>query len=421
MPNRRNAFYSLIIFCLVAGALSGRAFFFTLAYALGAVLIGAFLWSWTTVNWLTISRYTLARRAQVGQPLDETFHVRNTALLPKLWVEVRDHSTLPGHNASHVVPLLWPRKGYRWDVRTLCTRRGEFTLGPMTLVSGDPFGLFQYVRRFPASSTIIVYPLTVPVHGFAAPVGPLSGGEAVRRRTHVVTTNAAGVREYQPGDSYNRIHWRSTARREQVMVKEFELDPLADVWLFLDLSAGSLVERVPAYANSYLPIVPPHLPPSTEEYGVTIAASLAQYFVNKGRALGFVTYAPRREIVQPDRGPRQLTRILEILATAHSESELSLDQMLSLEATHLGRGTTVVLITAAQHERWIAEAHTLVRRGMRVIAVLLDAHSFGAPFSRLPYLQQMAEAAGLTVYIIRQDDDLTSALSYRVGRYRPLN
>ncbi len=421
MPNRRNAFYSLIIFCLVAGALSGRAFFFTLAYALGAVLIGAFLWSWTTVNWLTISRYTLARRAQVGQPLDETFHVRNTALLPKLWVEVRDHSTLPGHNASHVVPLLWPRKGYRWDVRTLCTRRGEFTLGPMTLVSGDPFGLFQYVRRFPASSTIIVYPLTVPVHGFAAPVGPLSGGEAVRRRTHVVTTNAAGVREYQPGDSYNRIHWRSTARREQVMVKEFELDPLADVWLFLDLSAGSLVERVPAYANSYLPIVPPHLPPSTEEYGVTIAASLAQYFVNKGRALGFVTYAPRREIVQPDRGPRQLTRILEILATVHSESEFSLDQMLSLEATHLGRGTTVVLITAAQHERWIAEAHTLVRRGMRVIAVLLDAHSFGAPFSRLPYLQQMAEAAGLTVYIIRQDDDLTSALSYRVGRYRPLN
>lgn len=421
MPNRRNAFYSLIIFCLLAGALSGRAFFFTLAYALGAVLMGAFVWSWTTVNWLTISRYTMARRAQVGQPLDETFHVRNTALLPKLWVEVRDHSTLPGHNASHVVPLLWPRKGYRWDVRTLCTRRGEFTLGPMTLVSGDPFGLFQYVRRFPASSTIIVYPLTVPVHGFAAPVGPLSGGEAVRRRTHVVTTNAAGVREYQPGDSYNRIHWRSTARREQVMVKEFELDPLANVWVFLDLSAGSLVERVPAYANGYLPIVPPHLPPSTEEYGVTIAASLAQYFVNKGRALGFVTYAPRREIVQPDRGPRQLTRILEILATARSESDLSLDQMLSLEAMHLGRGTTVVLITAAQHERWIAEAHTLVRRGMRVIAVLLDAHSFGAPLSRLPHLQQMAEAAGLTVYIIRQDDDLTSALSYRMGRYRPLN
>lgn len=416
MPNRRNAFYTLIIFCLVAGALSGRAFFFTLAYALGAVLIGAFLWSWTAVNWLTIARYTHARRAQVGQPLDETFLVRNTALLPKLWLEVRDHSSLPGHNASHVVPLLWPRRTFRWDVRTLCTRRGEFTLGPMSVLSGDPFGLFQYTRSFPAVSTIIVYPLTVPVHGFAAPIGPLSGGEAVRRRTHFVTTNAAGVREYQPGDSYNRIHWRSTARREHVMVKEFELDPLADVWIFLDLSLASLVERLPHHANAYLPIAPPYLPPSTEEYGVTIAASLAQYFVNRGRALGFVTYAPQREIVQPDRGPRQLTRILEILATARSASELSLEQVLSLEAMHLGRGTTVVLITAAQHDGWIAEAHTLVRRGMRVIAVLLDAHSFGAPTSRLAHLHRVAEAAGLVAYTVHQDDDLTAALSYRMGR-----
>ena len=90
---------------------------------------------------------------------------------------------------------------------------------------------------------IIVYPPTVPIHRFATPIGTLSGGEAVRRRAHFVTTNAAGVRDYQPGDSFNRIHWRSSARRDRLMVKEFELDPLADVWIFLDLSQGSLVER----------------------------------------------------------------------------------------------------------------------------------------------------------------------------------
>ena len=81
MPNRRNAFYALIIFCLLLGFISGRAFLFNLAYALGAVLLGAFIWSWTSVNWLTISRYTLARRAQMGRTLDEYFAVRNTNLL----------------------------------------------------------------------------------------------------------------------------------------------------------------------------------------------------------------------------------------------------------------------------------------------------------------------------------------------------
>ena len=98
-------------------------------------------------------------------------------------------------------------------------------------------------------SRIIVYPPTVPIHRFATPIGTLSGGEAVRRRAHFVTTNAAGVRDYQPGDSFNRIHWRSSARKDRLLVKEFELDPLADVWIFLDLSRGSLVERPQAKAN----------------------------------------------------------------------------------------------------------------------------------------------------------------------------
>jgi hypothetical protein len=100
MQNRRNVFYGLIIFCLVIGVLSERAFLFNLAYALGAVLLGSFLWSWTAVNWVSISRYTQARRAQVGRTLDEVFVVHNTSLIPKLWLEIRDHSNMPNHNAS---------------------------------------------------------------------------------------------------------------------------------------------------------------------------------------------------------------------------------------------------------------------------------------------------------------------------------
>ena len=67
-------------------------------------------------------------------------------------------------------------------------------------------------------------------------MGILPGGDALRRRTHYVTTNASGVRDYAPGDSYSRIHWRSTARRDRLIVKEFELDPLADIWIVPDMS-----------------------------------------------------------------------------------------------------------------------------------------------------------------------------------------
>src|SRR5919202_1673597 len=77
----------------------------------------------------------------------------------------------------------------------------------------------------------------------------LPGGQDVKSRTYHVTPNVATIREYQPGDSFNRIHWRSTARTNQLMVKEFELDPTADVYIVLDMQERiqqQLVSEQPA-------------------------------------------------------------------------------------------------------------------------------------------------------------------------------
>ncbi len=411
MPNRRNAIYALLIFCLVMGLVTGRSFFFNLSYLFAALMILSFVLSWTAVNWVRVSRQTRARRAQVGKTLDEQFTVRNSSLIPKLWLEARDHSDVPGHNPSTVVPMLLPMASYRWTTQTVCIVRGEFTLGPLTLISGDPFGLFQVTRHIDATSRVLIYPATVPIYNFAAPSGLLSGGDAQRQRAHFVTTNAAGIREYEPGDSFNRIHWKSSARKDRLLVKEFELDPLADIWMFLDISASSVFER--PYSAEGLPMEEFYIPPSSVEYAIVIAASLAQYFLIKERALGFVTYNPHRTVMQPDRGNRQLTRILEALTVAKSETPLTCDQLIALEAHHMARGTTVVIITADPTDDWIREATLLVRRGLRTIAVVLDPVSFGASARSADETQLLLEANGVITYVVRQGDNLTAAMSQR--------
>jgi uncharacterized protein (DUF58 family) len=414
MPNRRNAVYALLILSLLTGLLTGRAFFFNLSYLFGGLLIVSFVWAWVSVRWLSVSRRTRARRAQVGRTLDEVFIVHNRALLPKLWLEVRDHSDLPNHRASHVVPALGIRSRYRWYVETPCLVRGEFRLGPLTLLSGDPFGLYLAPRQLAATSRVIVYPATVPINRFELPMGQLSGGDAQRRRTHFITTNAAGVRDYVPGDSFNRIHWRTTARRDHLTVKEFELDPLVDIWLFVDFSAASVVEmpsvqRAPTSGN----VIPNDqgIPHSTEEYGVVIAASLAQHFIEMERALGFAAYVPHREVYQPERGSRQLSRIFQTLAVARSFSRLTLHQMLTLETPYFTRGTTLVIVTASVDNTWIAEAQTLSRRGIRPMCVLVDPASFGGPSSSAA--QGMLRLARIPSVVIRRGDDLTAALGQR--------
>lgn len=412
MHNRRNAVYILIIVTLLVGLFTGRAFFFNLAYMLGGLVIVSLIWSWMSVRWISISRKTRARRAQVGRNLEEVFSVKNRAVLPKLWLEIRDHSDLPNHRAGQVVPALGIRSHFRWQVQTLCLARGEFRLGPMTLISGDPFGLFISQRRLAATSRIIVYPATVELPRFELPIGMLSGGEAQRRRSHYITTNAAGVRDYVPGDSFNRIHWRSSARKDRLIVKEFEIDPLVDIWLFADFSQDSLVEAPDLRrVDNVGPVIPTDsgLPESTEEYVAVIAASLARHFINLERAVGFAAYTPNREIHQPERGNRQMTRIFETLAVARSLSEYSLSQMLTLETPYFTRGTTLIVVTSSLDTSWVHEAQVQTRRGIRTMCILVDPASFGGTTSS-DEIRGLLRLAKMPTIVVKSGDDLSSVL-----------
>jgi len=415
MEHRRTAIYLIMAISLLAGLIAGRTFFFNVTYAFAGLLVFSFIWAWVSAHWLRLTRQTRARRAQVGHWLEERFSVRNMGFLPKLWLEIYDHSTLPGHHASHVVTNLGIKALAAWPVHTLCVHRGEYTLGPLRVVAGDPFGLFEVERKVGAVAQIVVYPATVMLPQFGIPAGMLPGGEALRRRTHQITTNAAGVRDYQPGDSFNRVHWPSTARKDRLIVKEFELDPMADIWIMLDedqtVHAGESNFHafdpglMPARQNSHT-----LLPPSTEEYGVCVAASLAQHFIEKERSVGLAVSGRHQERIQVDRGPRQLTKCFETLAIVQQGSSVAFDQLLSIEGGQLSRGTTVIAVTPSTRGTWVDAATLLLRRGLRVMAVLIDGETFGGR-PGIRHVASRLSALKIPNVVIKNDDNLSEALS----------
>jgi uncharacterized protein (DUF58 family) len=422
LKHRRTGIIILGVLALLAGLVTGRDLFFTITYLLGLLLIFSFAWAWGNINWVYIARTTRTRRTQVGRPLEERFTVRNTSVLPKLWLEVRDYSTLPTHLVSKVVNGLGAREAITWRISTICQRRGRYQLGPIELNSSDPFGLFPMTRYLAPTTNVVIYPMTIDIHQFALPVGVLPGGDALRRRTHYVTTNAAGVRDYAPGDSFSRIHWRSTARRNRLIVKEFELDPMADIWVVPDMAAFSHVSSADNLEQEMLkPGEIPiwmwaakdddyQLPDMTEEYTVTIAASLAQYFLRRDRAVGMMAYGQSREIVQPDRGERQISRLLETLAVLRAEGQVAIHDALNAEMNLFPRGTTLIAVTPTTNEAWLAAARQLTRRGLRVVAVMIDPESFGGRRS-VASLAGLLQASNIVTYVVRCGDNLEVALS----------
>jgi uncharacterized protein (DUF58 family) len=405
----------LLALSLFAGVATGGQIYYRLSYFWGLLFFGSWIWSIFSLRGIQVERTARTLRAQVGQIFEERFEVTNQSRLFRLWLEVRNESPLPESGGSQVLTLIGSRQRRIYWSQTLLTRRGVFPLGPTILSSGDLFGLFPVNRAMSPQETLIVYPLMWDIRSFPNPPGLLPGGEALRRRTHQITPNAAGIREYYPGDSLNRIHWVSTARRNRLMVKEFELDPLAEVWLFLDMARfgqASLpyVHEEFNVLNYWRKPVKVGLPPSTEEYAVSIAASLGRHFLGNGRAVGLVSAGQHLSLLSPDRGGRQLGKLLEGLAVLHAEGNLPLQALVESQSRHIARGSIILLITPTVLVDFVYLVEYLLRRGLRPVTVLIDSASFGGQ-AGTDYLVERVKALSVPVRKISNGVDLSIALS----------
>jgi uncharacterized protein (DUF58 family) len=409
----------LLLISLLAGIVTGSSIYFRLAYVWAVLLVVSWLWSWQVLRGVQLERKARSTRAQVGMIYEEKIELDNSSRLPSLWLAVSDRSTLPDSAGSRLFPVIEPRRGRTYLSRTRLLKRGVFPLGPTMLESGDPFGLFPVERVYPPSESLLVYPMLVEVQDFPSPAGILPGGEALRRRTPQITPNAAGVREYAPGDSMNRIHWVSTARRNRLMTKEFELDPQAEVWIILDAAHTGQASVPFTWPKRTKEDLWKHkfefsLPPSTEEYSVSVAASIARYYLRKGRAVGFISSGQSLTMLPPDRGGRQLGKILESLALLRAEGNLPIWGLVDIQAQHLARGSTIVLITHSVEKEIVLTADFLSRRGLRPVVVLIDAASFNGPAGTGEVAEGLRYMK-VPLRVVRRDDDIANALSLEIG------
>ncbi len=384
---------ALFVASLVTAFATGFWLMSRLANAVLVAMPLAYLWGRLNLRWLDVTVERPTDRLQEGNQFEERLTVVNRSWFTKLWLEVEDPSDLPGHSARRVISVA-PRSRRSWRTVSECRRRGLYTMGPVRVGTGDLFGLFRHSRTFGAPQHVLVYPRGVELTGFHVPAAHLPGEGRFRRPTHTITPNAASVREYLPGDSLNRIHWRSSARTGELMVKLFELDPASDIWVMLDLQRD-----VQAGEGD----------DGTEEHAIRIAASVTRYFLLANRTVGFAAYGERLHVEEPERGLAQYTRILEHLALARAEGDVPLAELLNHEGRRFGRHTTVVVITPSADESWVVSLQMLTGRGVKLAAVLLEARTYGGEGNAL-FVYSALTAARVLTYLVKRRDDIGAAL-----------
>ncbi|MBV9615606.1 MAG: DUF58 domain-containing protein [Ktedonobacteraceae bacterium] len=384
----------LLIIILVFFAISsGWKVLYVLTYVLLILFVLSWLWARYSLRQLVFRRASTTGRVQVGEVFDERLMLDNLSIMPKLWVQIADGSTLPGHRAGYVASI-GGRKRATWRARSVCKQRGRFQLGPVTATSGDPFGLFRRRIFMSPSSELLVLPRVLPISNFVLFTGGLPGRGRSSRRALQTTTNATTIRDYIAGDALSRIHWRSSAHYNKLMVKEFDLDPAVDAWIFLDLN-----EEVQAGEGEH----------STEEYAVTIASTIATYLLRHDLSVGMIISGGQRHFLSLDRGDRQIERVLELLAVVRAGSGVDLKEALALDAFHFGRNSVAIVITPSDSRDWHDGLRHLQRRGVQVAVVGLDAASFE---NEPPDEDTLAllEGAGISVMRVKYREPLAQIL-----------
>jgi uncharacterized protein (DUF58 family) len=363
---RRLQFLLVAVILLIAAFSSGLPFLFYVVY-LGLLAIGGSY---------VLTRYGLAdleagyrvdhRQAHVGDDLRTTYSISNASGLPKPWLEVYNPTDLPVPLPGRALGLRsWAQRS--WIAVVPLTRRGTYRIEPMVVRTGDPFGFFEAAATVGRPTVVTVFPRVVPLPRWRLPNSNLEGSHSAPERTLQTTPLATTVRPYAPGDSFNRIHWRSTARVGEIQVKEFDLEQTADVWLFVDLES---------------PIQTGEGDVSTVEETVRVAASIAHDAILENRAVGLTTSGHRLVSIPADRGPRQRQKIMQLLAAVEGDGGIPLAEMLLTGLPQLRRGMTAVVVTASRERHWVRALTSLRARGVASAVIALDAASYDVAGSR---------------------------------------
>ncbi len=383
-----------LVIAIFLGWGSGFAIYWRLAYVLLLAVAAGMAWAWLNLWGLEVSLDRRATRGQVGVPLEGRMRIRNRTRLPRPWLEVEELTDLPDPHAGRVVNLS-SRDTRAWRHTVECNRRGVFTLGPVRVTSGDPFGLFRARRDFLGQQRIVVYPRAEPLPNLNLPYAGLPGDGRRSERSQHTTTQAASIRPYVQGDGVNRVHWPSTARIGNLMVKEFDQGISASVWLLLDMHQRAQAGE--GYEN-------------TEELTVSIAASVATQLLRVGVPVGMAAYGDHSYLLRPDHSAGQGERLLELLALVRAQGTMPVGQAILNVESSLTRLDTLVIITPNASAGWVSSVEAVRERGTRMVTIMIDPTDFGGPGDPAPVADQLF-AHDVPTYMVKRGQSLAQALT----------
>jgi uncharacterized protein (DUF58 family) len=315
-------------------------------FSVAGVFFLSWIWAVQMAHALHAERKLHYAAKQVGDEMEETIRLWNECWLPVLWIQLQDASNFP-HYSIQSVRWLGARGKYEWRHRQICLQRGVFNLGPWSLLTSDPLGIFLVQKHYSLSQQMVVLPPLAQLHTDLYPHGRQQGDlRPLNQPVAADSILSTQARLYQPGDPLSRVHWRTTARHNRPYVKVFDPEAASRIWLVPDMDPD--VQWGSGLSSS-------------EETLILLMSALASDLLTQHRAVGLFASTQPACIVLPQQGSAHLMSLLSALAPLHTTQPLPFAESLAQAAGVISPRDLVITATPSLNQDWLRALAELTR------------------------------------------------------------
>jgi uncharacterized protein (DUF58 family) len=336
-----------------------------------------------------------ARYQQAGVTFPVKAVVENSGRLPKHFLTLNIKTSLLTPGKQNTLVSLGPRIHFDLSLPVTFYKRGHYKLGPLIASADDPFGLFHFKKKLDEKTEVLICPSTVELPFFTLASQQEFSLNRFNRELAESGSLVGGVRDYVPGDSLHRIHWRSTAHKGKLVVKEYDIESNEKVWIFLDLSKNNKFENGTE---------------SSEESSILISASILKKYCEDGQQVGMIAQGERYYYFQPRAGNLNMWPIMESMAMMKASGQVPMARIIARAHEQLDRNSIAVIITPCADNEFTDSIIRLKRRGLKVSVIMLDNHNLSGSNGPEKAAKLMRSFA-IPTYLIRTGDNLAEALN----------
>ncbi|MDD5109009.1 MAG: DUF58 domain-containing protein [Candidatus Omnitrophica bacterium] len=304
-------------------------------------------------------------KIEEGDFLEIVLEVANKSILPIFDVILEDHlgcAVASERQKFILFDFLRPDSINRLTYNCLCHQRGKYDIGPITAYFFDPLGLFYFKEKYPAHSELYVYPRTFNIRKFPhlnKGSSPWMGIET--SRVSGDDDEFYGVREYRRGDPLKKVHWMVSARKNQLIVKEFQRQSFFRATLMFNL------EKDDNFGEGK---------ESVAEYSIKIVASIAKYLINSGVSVEIISHAGEIVHIPFNKGAGHLEEILRFLTIAQPESRITLLELFETFHRNVLEDSSLIVVMTDRNQVFLPAMLSLGVRNVSLIPVILNSSSF---------------------------------------------